>query len=74
MVTRNVTAPDPSRWTTSASSAVPTTIRRRPAADGAQDAVDDRVEQAGVGHDAEVEDREDEHARHRGDVPDARGR
>ena len=43
---------------------------RRPAAGGAEDAVDDRVEQAGVGHDAEVEDREDEHARHRGDLAD----
>ena len=34
-------------------------------ADAAQDAIDDRVEQAGVGHHAEVEDGEDEHRRHR---------
>ena len=70
-VTRNVTAPDPSRWTTSARSAVPTTTRLGRAPTSAQDAADDRVEEAGVGHDPEVEDREDEHPRERGHVPDA---
>ena len=34
-------------------------------ADGAQDAIDDRIEQPGVGHDAEVEDGEHEHRRDR---------
>ena len=41
------------------------TIRRGTRADCAQNAVDDRIEQAGVGHDPEVEDREDEHRRDR---------
>jgi hypothetical protein len=34
-------------------------------ADAAQDAIDHRIEQTGVGHHTEVEDREDEHRRHR---------
>ena len=45
-----------------------------PGPDHAQDAADDRVEEAGVGHDPEVEDREDEHPRERGHVPDAAAR
>jgi hypothetical protein len=44
---------------------------RRPAAHGAQDAVDDRVQHAGIGDDAEVEDGEDEHPRYRRHVLDA---
>ncbi|HWE35439.1 MAG TPA: hypothetical protein VG406_02625, partial [Isosphaeraceae bacterium] len=45
---------------------------RWPAAGRAEDAVDDRVEQASVGHDAEIEDGEEEHPRDRGDVADSR--
>ena len=37
----------------------------------AENAVDDRVEHAGVGHHAEVEDGEDEHGRHRRRLLDA---
>ena len=71
MVTRNVTAPEPSRWTSSASSAVPTTMRGGLLPTARQNAVDDRVEHAGVGHDAEVEDGEDEHPGHGGHALDA---
>ena len=58
IVTRNVTAPEPSRCTSSASRADPITIRVGPHADGVEDAIDDGIEHAGVGHDAEVQDRE----------------
>jgi hypothetical protein len=44
---------------------------RGSASDGAENAVDDRIEHAGVGHDAEVEDCEHEHAGDRGDAGDA---
>lgn len=38
---------------------------------GAQDADDDRIEHSGIRDDAEIEDREDEHAGNRRDVLDA---
>ena len=70
IVTRKVTAPEPSRWISRASNAVPGTMRvgRPPAA---QDAVDDRVEHACVGHDSEIQDRENEHACDGCDIPDS---
>ena len=44
---------------------------RRVQADRAQHAGDDRIEQAGVGHHAEEQDREDEHRRDRRGLLDA---
>jgi hypothetical protein len=64
MVTRKVTAPEPSRWTSKARSAGAHDHAPGPRADAAQDAVDDGIEQAGVGHHAEEENGEDEHRRH----------
>ena len=61
MVTRNVTAPDPSRCTSNASKSGADDDARGVRSDGAKNPIDDRIEQAGVGHDAEVHNREDEH-------------
>ena len=64
IVTRNVTAPEPSRCTSSASSAEPTTIRRGRVPTPRRMRSTIGIEQAGVGHDPEVQDREHEHRRH----------
>ena len=68
---RNVTAPDPSRWTSSASRRRAHDDARRLRAHGLQDPVDDRIEHARVGHDAEEQDGEDEHADDRREALDA---
>ncbi len=73
MVIRKQTAPDPSRWMSSASNAVPTVMRlgRSPTRRGAPGRRAARG--PGIGHDPEEQDREDEHARHRRDLRDAGG-
>ena len=57
-----MTAPEPSRWISSASSAVPMTMRvgRMPTVRRMRAMIG--IEHAGIGHDAEIEDGEDEHA------------
>jgi hypothetical protein len=46
--------------------------RGRPRADGAENAIDDRIQDARIGHHAEEQDREDEHRRDRRRLLDAR--
>ena len=69
-VTMKVLAPAPSRCATDATAAVPSAMRTGSVPTSLTSAPDDRIEQAGIVHDAEVDHREGEQRGHRGHAPD----